>query len=209
MNPAHRHGLAFDLAALAGAFLLSTLLWSPLFQFAEPLGNTMTPAPILAWLILAAAVAQFLGTLLKAGPLQARLFPGEKPPRSHFRLLADWKILLLLGGHGFLFPFLLVLAGNSPAAGSLMKPGNFPAPLAWALFLCLFVPTLSACAALVLPFPRGGRLANLLVREWAANLLLVFSAVVVQAWFQEAILLPLARQRLLDGDVATLAHPAT
>lgn len=200
-------GLFFDLATLGGTLAVSFLVWSPVYQVAGPVDHTFLPGPTMAWLFFGAALTQIFGALLKAPGMQGRCFPHDSRGPFHFIYLRNWKVIGLLIAHLFLFLFLLILAINTPEAKKVFAPGQLPRILSWLLLFATALPTTAVAAALVVRFPPWPGPSALW--EWAGNLLLIFSAVVIQAWFQENVLAHMALARIRDGDTLRPGDPAS
>ncbi len=202
-SPALGHGLFYDTMLIVMDFVFYSCLWAPVYHAAKPVDATFRPGTVLAYLILASALAQAAGSLLKAGAMQARLYP-LNTGYATFALLKNWKLDAALLMHVFLFFSMLVLAGTAPGIEPIIKAIPRGSAVAWIIFLSLFTPSIAVLAALLVPLTRHVKEVsrNARCREWAGNLLLVFSAVVIQAWFQGILLRLMGSARIASGDTA-------
>jgi len=171
----HPQGLLFDIVF----FIANGVIWNPIFQFAVPADKTGNPNPLFAWFLMAAVAAQALGAFLKRPALQTRLFPLSRPESADNGFFALMFIPLALH-------FILFFTVPALSAGAL--PFYFPV---WALVFGA-IPTVLTARALIprkIPYAQEAQSEgkNWAGREAVGNLLLVFSAVVLQAYFQEAM----------------------
>ncbi len=179
------HGAVFDAAVLIFSILAPSILFAPVFRAAVTVDQTFRPTAALAWMIAAAGIAQMIGSFLKAQGQQRRIY--DDPSAFHFSALR-WPVLLLLALHLVTFFFLLAIATAAPGADTLvngLSQGTIEV-LRWVMIL----PTV--CVSLCIAFPVSRLLPDNAARfsELAGNVLLIASAVVVQAWVQ-GIFLPL------------------
>jgi len=204
--PAGAHGSFYDYMVLAAGLILFSAAWSPIYSAARPVDNTFRPGGTLAKLMIASAAAQAAGSFLKAGGLHVRL-RASNPGYSTLSILKNWKIDAVLLMHLFLFfsMFFLALAATcfEPFMNSIPH-GSF---VAWMLFILSFIPVTAVIVSLVVPFGRNKTEADngVKYREWAGNLLLIFSAVVIQAWFQGVLLTLMGRSRVISGETSVEA----
>lgn len=171
----HPQGLLFD----ALFFVANGILWNPIFRLAVPADKTGNPTEIFAWFLMAAVAAQGLGAFLKRPALQIRLYPsGGEKDRGTFIFVSMLVPLVL----HFLIFFI------APALGAGALPFRFPT---WAIVFGA-IPTILVVRALIprkIPYAEESQTTG---KNWAGleaigNFLLVFSAVVLQAFFQESM----------------------
>ncbi len=201
--PAGAQGSFYDYMVLAAGLILFSAAWSPIYNAARPVDNTFRPGDTLAKLMIASAAAQAAGSLLKAGGLQVRL-RASNPGYSTFSILRNWKIDAVLLMHLLLFFSMFFLALAASCFEPFMNSIPHGAFVAWMLFLCSFIPVAFVMVSLLVPFGRNKTESDtgIKYREWIGNVLLVFSAVVIQAWFQGVLLTLMGRSRVISGETS-------